>query len=118
MGDFLEKIKLSGIIKPVLSKGEKMKILLTNSPFQYYMTTCFFHPDWGALNLSQLAAMVNKKHEVLLIDNWHGFFRQETVRKAVGTFKPDVLGVSNSTAADTNRVLALPNRSANIIQIC
>lgn len=34
-----------------------MRVLLTNSPFQYYMTTAFFHPDWAALNLPQLAAM-------------------------------------------------------------
>lgn len=84
-----------------------MRILLTNSPFQYYMTTAFFHPDWGALNLAQLAAMVRDQHEVVLVDNWHSLVRQESVISTVKSLRPDVVGVSNSTAGDTNRVLSL-----------
>ena len=40
-----------------------MKILLANSPLRYYMTTSFMHPDWPALNLPQLAAMVWHENE-------------------------------------------------------
>ncbi len=83
-----------------------MKILLTNSPFQYYMTTSFFHPDWGALNLPQLAAMV-PRHEVRILDNWHHWFKQERVLRTIREFEPQVLAVSNSTAADTDRVLEM-----------
>ena len=83
-----------------------MKILLTNSPFQYYMTTSFFHPDWGALNLPQLAAMV-PNHEVKILDNWHHWFKQERILQTIKEFQPQVLAVSNSTAADTNRVLEM-----------
>ncbi len=70
------------------------------------MTTSFFHPDWGALNLPQLAAMVPDE-EIKIIDNWHHWFRQETVIQSLKHFKPDVLAISNSTAADTNRVLEM-----------
>lgn len=83
-----------------------MRILLTNSPLQYYMTTAFFHPDWMALNLPQLAAMV-PEHEVKILDNWHYWVRQEGVIKLIKQFRPDVLAISNSTAADTNRVLQM-----------
>jgi anaerobic magnesium-protoporphyrin IX monomethyl ester cyclase len=54
--------------------------------------------------------MVWPEHEVKIIDNWHGWFRQERVTEELRRFRPDVLGISNSTAADTDRVLALARK--------
>lgn len=82
-----------------------MRILLTNSPFQYYHTTAFFHPDWGALNLAQLAAMVdNPENEIKLLDNWHFWFKSDEIIKTIKEFKPDLVGISNNTDGDTPSV--------------
>lgn len=82
-----------------------MRILLTNSPFQYYHTTAFFHPDWGALNLAQLAAMVDiPENEIKLLDNWHFWFKSDEIIKTIKEFKPDLVGISNSTDGDTRSV--------------
>jgi anaerobic magnesium-protoporphyrin IX monomethyl ester cyclase len=88
-----------------------MKILLTNSPFQYYHTTAFFHPDWGALNLAQLAAMVDTpENQIEILDNWHFWFKSEEIIKAVERFKPDLVGISNSTDVDTESVLEIARK--------
>lgn len=84
-----------------------MRILLTNSPLQFFHTTCFYHPDWGALNLAQLAAMVAGDHEVRLVDNWHFMFKSEGIQEALREFEPQVFGMSNSTCGDTDRILEL-----------
>lgn len=82
-----------------------MRILLINSPFQYYHTTAFFHPDWGALNLAQLAAMVDtEENQIKILDNWHFWFKPDEIIKTIKEFKPDVVGISNSTDGDTPSV--------------
>jgi len=79
-----------------------MRILLTNSPFQYYHTTAFFHPDWGALNLAQLAAMVDtEENQIKILDNWHFWFKSDEILKSIEEFEPDLVAVSNSTDGDT-----------------
>ena len=83
-----------------------MKIFLTNSPFRWYFTTCFNHPDWGALNLAQLAAMV-PEHEIKILDNWSANWKLwgfNKILKNMERFCPDVVGISNSTDGDTESV--------------
>lgn len=88
-----------------------MKILLANSPFQYFHTTSFFHPDWGALNLAQLAAMVDTPdNEIRLVDNWHPWWRSESIVSTARRFKPDMIGISNSTDGDTESILEVVRR--------
>lgn len=88
-----------------------MKILLSNSPFQYYHTTSFFHPDWGALNLAQLTAMVDTpENEIKLLDNWHSWFKPDRIMETVKEFKPDLVGISNSTDGDTQSVAEIAAR--------
>jgi len=84
-----------------------MKILLTNSPLQFYMVPVFMHADWDVLNLPQLAAMVWREHEVRIIDNWRGWFRQEMATKEARKFCPDIVGISNSTIADNDRAIQM-----------
>ena len=82
-----------------------MKIFLTNSPFQYFHTTAFFHPDWGALNLAQLAAMVDMPdNQIKILDNWHFWFKSDEIMKTIKEFNPDFVGISNSTDGDTPSV--------------
>lgn len=85
-----------------------MRILLTNSPFQYFHTTCFFFPDWGALNLAQLAAMVDvPENQIKILDNWHFWFKSNGIIDAIKEFSPDLIGISNSTDLDTESVLEI-----------
>lgn len=85
----------------------KMKILLTNSPLQYFHAHAFLQPDWGgALGLAQLAAMVDEgSNEIKILDNIHSWFKPDTILKNVKEFKPDIIGVSNAIFADTKLVL-------------
>ena len=88
-----------------------MKILLTNAPFQYYHTTCFFHPDWGALNLAQLAAMVDTpENEIKILDNWHSWLKPDRIIETIKEFLPDAAGISNSTDGDTQSVAEIAGR--------
>ncbi len=88
-----------------------MKILLTNAPFQYYHTTCFFHPDWGALNLAQLAAMVDApENEIKILDNWHSWLKPDRIMETIKEFLPDAVGISNSTDGDTQSVAEIAGR--------
>jgi anaerobic magnesium-protoporphyrin IX monomethyl ester cyclase len=88
-----------------------VKILLANSPFQYFHTTSFYHPDWGALNLAQLAAMVDAPgNEIRLVDNWHPWWKSESIVSIARAFGPDMVGISNSTDGDTESILEVVRR--------
>ena len=58
-----------------------MRVLLTNSPLQFYHRTAFFFRDQGAVNLAILATVIGQKHEVRIVDNWHYVFRHEGIFK-------------------------------------
>lgn len=83
-----------------------MRILLTNAPLQYYHASAFYHSDWGALNLAQLAAMVDTpENQIKILDNMHFWFKPEEIIKTVEEFKPDLLGINNCTDRDTESIL-------------
>ncbi len=85
-----------------------MKVLLTNSPLQFYHIVTFLYPDCPALNLAMLAGAVEDFCEVKIVDNWHSKYKSdEDIWKALFDFKPHVLAISNSTVADTDCICEL-----------
>lgn len=87
-----------------------MRVLITNSPLQFYHRTAFFFRDQGALNLSILATVIAGKHEVKIQDNWHYIFRYEGIFKEIEQFRPDVIGISHSSEVDTENVFAVARK--------
>ena len=86
-----------------------MKILLTNSFIQANHRHVHIHPNFGDLALLQLSEMISDFNEILILDNLveRSFFQLRKFLKAIESFKPDVIGISNNCIGDMLPILKL-----------